>query len=81
LHRIESKVYDSNGKSIDSDEVEVTPDSAVYALIMIRKSPNDVKIDNVTVEKGRGVTIEENWKSSRDPKTASSELKWKIEAV
>ncbi|WP_186004056.1 hypothetical protein [Vibrio sp. AND4] len=48
---------------------------------MIRKSPNDVKIDNVTVEKGRGVTIEENWKSSRDPKTASSELKWKIEAV
>lgn len=53
----------------------------MYAILSIKKSPSNVTMDAVIVEKGTGEIIEAMWKVSRAPQTIGSELKWNIDLI
>ncbi|WP_018694572.1 hypothetical protein [Algicola sagamiensis] len=76
-----SEVFDANGQRLQGDEIEVHPNSDIYAVLSIKKSPADVTIDGVTVQQGGGEAVEAKWKISRDTQSPSTELKWNIEEI
>lgn len=76
-----SEIFDSKGTKIESGEVEIPPGSDVYAILSIKKSPSNVTMDAVIVEKGTGEIIEAMWKVSRAPQIIGSELKWNIDLI
>lgn len=76
-----SEVFDSKGTKLESDEVEIPPNSDNYAIISIKKYPENVTIDGVTAEKGSGDPVEAKWKISRDAQVTGNELKWNIDPI
>ncbi|MBT0122124.1 hypothetical protein [Vibrio campbellii] len=76
-----SEVFNSKGIRLESDVVEISPNSNDYAIITIEKYPANVTIDGVTAEKGSGDPVEAKWKISRDTQVAGDELKWNIDLI